>query len=67
MQLNVLFSYSTQRGTILKKNVSLSPKSKSDTYWESKIHCISSLRYHLADVLKALKELESNWVRKKEW
>ena len=58
-QVYALFSSSMQRWTILKKNVSRSLKSQSATGWESRIHCISPSRYHLADVVKALKEQES--------
>ena len=58
-QLYALFSSSTQRWSILKKNVLLSLQSQSVTCWESGIHCISPLPYHSADVFKALKELGS--------
>ena len=66
MQLYSLFSSSTQRWTILKKNVPLSLKSQSATRWESRINCISPLRYHLAEVIKALKELENYCFEKKD-
>ena len=65
-QLYSLFSSSTQRWTILKKNVPLSLKSQSATRWESRINCISPLRYHLAEVIKALKELENYCFEKKD-
>ena len=64
-QLYVHLLSSTQRGIILKKNVLRSLKSQSATRWESRIHCISPLRYHLTDVVKALKELESYCLEKK--
>ena len=48
-----------QRCTIPKKNVPRSLKSQSAPGLESRIHCISPSRYHLADVVKALKEQES--------
>ena len=42
-----------------KKNLPRSLKSQSATRWKSRYHCISPLCCHLADVLEALKELES--------
>ena len=38
----------------------------SATRWESRIHDISRLRYHLTDELKALKRLESYCLEKKD-
>ena len=52
--------------TIVKKNVVLSLKSQSVSCWESQIHCISPLRYYLADVFKALKELKNYCLEKKD-
>ena len=65
-QLYSLFSSSTQRWTILKKNVPLSLKSQLATRWKSRINCISPLWYHLIEVIKALKELENYCFEKKE-
>ena len=48
-----------------KTNVPLSLKSQSVTYKKGQIYCISSLRYHLADVFKALKEMESYSLEKR--
>ena len=49
-----------------KKNVPLSLKSQCATRWESWIHYISPLPYHLADLLLALNVLDSYWVEKKD-
>ena len=58
-----LFTFLT-KWTILKRNVPSSFKSQSANRWRSRIHCISPLRYHLVDVLKAMKVLESYYLEK---
>ena len=63
-QLHLLFSFSTQRRTILKTMVLLSLKTQSANRWESGIHYISPLQYYLADVMKALKKIGKLLLRK---
>ena len=65
-QLFVFFSSSNAMLDHTKKNVSLSLKSQSATLSENWIHHVLPLRYHLADVFKALKVFESYHLKKKE-
>ncbi|KAK0144203.1 Zinc finger MYM-type protein 1 [Merluccius polli] len=59
-KLFTLFSASTQRWSILKKHVSTTLKSWSDTRWESRINSVEAVRYQAAEVRDALMEVRDN-------
>ena len=59
-KLFTLFSASTQRWSILKRHVTTTLKSWSDTSWESRISSVEAVRYQAAEVRDALIEVRDN-------
>ena len=58
-KLYCLFSASTQRWAILKKNVNLSLKMWSEARWESRVKAVEPLRYEATAVREALLEVRN--------
>lgn len=57
-RIYVIFSASTKRWDILKKNVpNLTVKKSCDTRWESKIESVRALRYQIKEIRDALSEV----------
>ena len=60
-KLYTLFSACTQQWAILKKDVDITLKMRTETRWESKVKSVEPLRYQAAAVREALIEVRVQW------